>query len=703
MSLPDEEFDVLGEDELALLTRRFERMHENRVNSRRNSRTCFKCDKVGHFFAECPKVNNHDKHKFKDKRKKFKKKDHGHGKKTRSREKMKRSSDIQSDSEDTSSSSSDEDEEDDKKKRKKNLGKYLNGLCVTGLSLKDDFYDMARSSSNKRSQKDASDLDSEDEVCDELSSLRKENEELVDLLDNRDHMLRESKKLTKELRALLEDARTRVDELETQVLDGKLEIDSLKDSPIVSDEIDCVDCSVFLADLTAIREKHASKCEELDVLRVELAELQSRPTLLGACTSCPGLHEKIVELRSRIISLEADLKVPIPTSCSTCELHVMKNLELAQCVDHLRDENCKLREVLSWLSSQEPQLGVLIASYKRFDSWALGSDKFGESNGEREGKSGNVPVPPQPTPKDKFASKPNQSREKPSEKASEKPSEKPSGKPSEKPCEEPHPKPKPRPIRFHCGFCGKDGHKREFSFKRKREKRMAKEWANKDKYHYPNGVLEPRVQMPRAKASVRIVPTWRERKATGGAAGQATSVRPVRHTGQTGVGLDRQQVGFRARIGVRFGSRGRGSGGWSGEFAGGQFARHSPPPRAQYGDGRSRSLELERRDGPRSSFRGFGPPLVSEGWFPRNGYHGGVEFAGRSPPRDQYEFGRGCSFEPLKGYGPCFPFRGSHTPPMRQEWSSHGGSMFDRVDRMDRCIDRHGRMNVANPTFEEMA
>jgi hypothetical protein len=45
-------------------------------------------------------------------------------------------------------------------------------------------------------------------------------------------------------------------------------------------------------------------------------------------------------------------------------------------------------------------------------------------------------------------------------------------------------------------------------------------------------------------------------------------------------------------------------------------------------------LELERRDGPQSSFRGFSPPLVSEGWFPRNGYHGGVEFAGRSPPRD---------------------------------------------------------------------
>jgi hypothetical protein len=39
---------------------------------------------------------------------------------------------------------------------------------------------------------------------------------------------------------------------------------------------------------------------------------------------------------------------------------------------------------------------------------------------------------------------------------------------------------------------------------------MAKEWANKDKYHPFNGVLEPRVQMPRAKAIVRTVPAWGE-------------------------------------------------------------------------------------------------------------------------------------------------------------------------------------------------
>jgi hypothetical protein len=40
------------------------------------------------------------------------------------------------------------------------------------------------------------------------------------------------------------------------------------ESPAVSDEVDCADCSIFLADLALFKEKHASKCEELDVLRV---------------------------------------------------------------------------------------------------------------------------------------------------------------------------------------------------------------------------------------------------------------------------------------------------------------------------------------------------------------------------------------------------------------------------------------------------
>jgi hypothetical protein len=61
----------------------------------------------------------------------------------------------------------------------------------------------------------------------------------------------------------------------------------------VTNEPECTDCSIFLGDWTVLKEKHASKVEELDVLRVELDEMKSRPSLLGACTSCPVLHEKL--------------------------------------------------------------------------------------------------------------------------------------------------------------------------------------------------------------------------------------------------------------------------------------------------------------------------------------------------------------------------------------------------------------------------
>jgi hypothetical protein len=71
------------------------------------------------------------------------------------------------------------------------------------------------------------------------------------------------------------------------------------------------------------------------VLRVEVTELKSIPALLGVCTSYSVLHGKIDEMHAYTISLEAKLKEPIPTSCSTCELHAFKNLELAHYVDRL--------------------------------------------------------------------------------------------------------------------------------------------------------------------------------------------------------------------------------------------------------------------------------------------------------------------------------------------------------------------------------
>jgi hypothetical protein len=81
---------------------------------------------------------------------------------------------------------------------------------------------------------------------------------------------------------------------------------------------------------------------------------------------------------------------------------------------------------------------------------------------------------------------------------------------------------------------------------------MAKEWANKDKYHPSSGVLEPRVQMPRAKASVRTVPTWGERKSAGGVAGGVKPVRPVLEPVRPIWGLQSSKFGFRAREESRF-------------------------------------------------------------------------------------------------------------------------------------------------------
>jgi hypothetical protein len=128
-------------------------------------------------------------------------------------------------------------------------------------------------------------------------------------------------------------------ELDSLPDDVWAQIDSLKFAPVVTNEPECIDCSVYLDVLTVLNEKYASKVEELDVLRVELDEMKSRPSLLGACFSCPVLHEKLDVSLVYARSLEAQLKAPISTSCSTCEINDVKNLELAHYVDRLQDEN----------------------------------------------------------------------------------------------------------------------------------------------------------------------------------------------------------------------------------------------------------------------------------------------------------------------------------------------------------------------------
>jgi hypothetical protein len=250
-------------------------------------------------------------------------------------------------------------------------------------------------------------------------------------------------------------------------------------------------------------------------------------------------------------------------------MHVLKNIELAHYVDRLQDENDDLRKLMGWLSGHEPQLRMMIEAFKRQDGEALGENNVGEGLGANkvgEGSGENIPEPPKTHHKNDFPPKPNHLRNrldttpappifptltndlrkpikfvstsgkvffgKVSEKArAEKVGEALSG---EKPSEQPQSKPKPKLVRFHCGYCGKEGHKDEFSFKRKREERMAKEWANKDRYNPPHGVPKPCMPLPRGKAVVRSVLAWGYVSSRSRGAVLEGAVRPAWLGGQTG-------------------------------------------------------------------------------------------------------------------------------------------------------------------------
>jgi hypothetical protein len=212
------------------------------------------------------------------------------------------------------------------------------------------------------------------------------------------------------------------------------------------------------------------------------------------------------------------------------------------------------------LSGHEPQLRMMIEAFKRQDGEGLGANKVGEGSGV------NILEPPKTHHKNDFPPKPNHLRNrldttpappvfptptnylqkpikfvstsgkvffgKESEKASEgKPVEKSSG---EKPSEQPQPKPKPKLVRFHCGYCWKEGHKDEFCFKWKGEERMAKDWANNDRYKPSHGVPKPRMPLPRGKAVVRSVPAWGDASSHNRGALLERAVRPFWLGGQTG-------------------------------------------------------------------------------------------------------------------------------------------------------------------------
>jgi hypothetical protein len=65
-------------------------------------------------------------------------------------------------------------------------------------------------------------------------------------------------------------------------------------------------------------------------------------------------------------------------------------------------------------------------------------------------------------------------------------------------------------------------------------RRMAKEWADKDRYHPSHGVPEPHMPLPRGKVVVRSIPTWGGRSSCSRGGVLEREVRPTWLGGQTG-------------------------------------------------------------------------------------------------------------------------------------------------------------------------
>jgi hypothetical protein len=86
------------------------------------------------------------------------------------------------------------------------------------------------------------------------------------LIDKRDDVLRKTNKEKREYRSLLGEAKEKVVELESLLVDVTAQIDSLNSALVVTNEPECTDCSTFLGEWTMLKEKYASKVEELDVL-----------------------------------------------------------------------------------------------------------------------------------------------------------------------------------------------------------------------------------------------------------------------------------------------------------------------------------------------------------------------------------------------------------------------------------------------------
>jgi hypothetical protein len=288
----DEQYEIISNDEITLLVRKFRALHRFHKERRRSPRGCFECDDSTHFIIDCPKrkkldssSNKYDYTKWNDYSKGDDKK------KYRFRDKKKMMSQMCAalSNLDFSSDDSSSSEEDERPKCK--IADFT-GLCLMG-----------------KASRHVSDSDSNvsDDSSPESLSLRVV--ELKNALCNQDKLFckifHENKKLNLELKS------------------ASSEIASLQSTHDDMSVKPCDKCNMIMVNYADLWLMHFSIASLHDGARLELRELKTRSTLLGACTSCLLLRSDLEAAAIEIKDLKHKLDHPsrytiLSPPCEAC-------------------------------------------------------------------------------------------------------------------------------------------------------------------------------------------------------------------------------------------------------------------------------------------------------------------------------------------------------------------------------------------------
>jgi regulator of replication initiation timing len=323
----DEQYEIIPDDEITMLARKFCALHRFRKEMTRSPRGCFECGDTTNFIADYPKRKKFDSSNKYNYNNRNDTSDKGEGKKKKFQKMMSQAcatlSDLDFSSDDSSSS-----KEDERLKRK--TGDFT-GLCLMS-KLSWHIFD---------SNSDVSDDSSPNDLF--LRVARLEN-----AFCNQDKLLgkvfRENKKLNLELEST------------------SSEIASLRSAHDDMSAKPCNNCTMIMANYADLWLIHSHIASLLVCARLELRELKARSTLLRACTSCSLLRS---DLEAAVIKIK-DLKHKLDhSSCyivlsPPCEACVSLKSKLL----HAIKENTKLRQEVAYLTAR---LDKTVLSEKMID------------------------------------------------------------------------------------------------------------------------------------------------------------------------------------------------------------------------------------------------------------------------------------------------------------------------------------------------